>query len=274
MPRDDERHVRASLRRRIRRSTAWLGSALVVHIVIAAVVVALAVSAPTAPPVWTSGAIAVVIAGPVLLLVRERVKSSRGKPALWPGRAFVPAALQGLALGVTANMHVTGANGSQLLPTLGALIAVALQILCVVMAGRSLVRPYSSEVGQLDVEVVAKIRQGRARDVPLLALDDVTLRCKDLLLTVRPGIKHKYVRRLVLNTISDIEVRPSTPADSPWFALEGGRQYAVPPGEVLVIRRRSGGNVVLPVFDARGFAEALRARVRRARTDEPTRTGT
>jgi hypothetical protein len=270
MPREADRYMQARPRQRIRRSTTWLGSALLLHIAIAVATVTLAVSPPEGLSVWTYGAIAAVIAAPVLLLTRERVKSSRGRPALWPGRAFIPAVLQGLALGVAGAMHVVGA--SQLLPALGALVAVALQILCAVMAGRSLVRPYSSDVGELDVEVVAKIRQDRALDVPLLAIDDVTLRCKDLLLTVRPGVKSKYVQRLALATVSEIEVRQATPADSPWYVLEDGSEYAVPPGEVLVIHRRSGKSVVMPVFDPRGFAEILRARARRANSGEPSHT--
>jgi hypothetical protein len=271
MPREADRDMQARRRQRIRRSTTWLGSALLLHIAIAAATVTLAVSPTGGLSAWTYGAIAAVIAAPVLLFLRERVRSSRGRPALWPGRAFIPAVLQGLALGVAGAMHVAGA--SQLLPAIGALVAAALQILCAVMAGRSLVRPYSSDVGELDVEVVTKIRQNRTLDVPLLAPDDVTLRCGDLLLTVRPGIKSKYVQRLALATVSEIEVRQATPADSPWYVLEDGREYTAPPGEVVVIHRRSGKSVVLPVFDPRGFAEVLRTRVRRARRDDgSTRT--
>jgi hypothetical protein len=70
---------------------------------------------------------------------------------------------------------------------------------------------------------------------------------------VRSGIKH--VQRLALTTITEIEVRSAAPADSPGYVLKGGREYTAPPGDVVVIRRRSGESMVLPVVDPQGFAE-------------------
>jgi hypothetical protein len=259
---------RSLLQSRAQRAIAWLIVAVGTHVcagaatfVSAGMTIATSDGAATA---WACGAFFIAFLSSAGLIRAELRASSRGRPAWWPRRAFGAAIPQAVALWVAASA-LLDQPGSRLL-IIGALAGASIQISSATMASRSIQLPYIADLGELDVEIVAKIRRGHPPDIPFLSSNEVTLTAEELRFTLQPDLSYKFEHTIRLAAIVGVNVRDVDSCDAPWCVLDDGRSYPTPPGEALVVHTGRGSQV-LPIFGAQGYAEVLRVRVRRARAD-------
>jgi hypothetical protein len=260
---------RSRLQSRGGRAIIWLTGAATIHVsagaatfVLAGITVATSDGGAAA---WAFAAFFVAFFSSAGLIRAELRDSSRGRPAQWPRRAFGAASPQAVALCVAASAHLA----QPVLPLLiaGAVAVATLQIAAANMASRSIQLPYSADLGELNVEITAKVRRGRSPEVPFLSSNEVTLTAKQLRFSVQPDLSWKFEHEIVLASIARVDVRDVDKTDGPWCVLADGRECPTPPGEALVVQSIHGSKQILPIFNPREFAEILRVRVRRARAD-------
>ena len=245
---------------RVRRAHGWLRVAFFVHCTLIVYVWCL-VSGGAVRPIGAAVAGATLAVTPlVLLLWRERRASTARRPSHWVGRGSVtvPAHAVGVAV-ATSDLFMSGTARSVAIMVI-AMTVSAIELVPVVLASRILRRPLSADLGEIDMEIRLKVRSAVQWLPSWLAQDDVRLGGETLAITVRPGPTWAYAKYIGLAEIRDVDVRRSKEQDGPWFPAVEGHTFCTPPGDVVVIRHGEGAQV-LPVVDAAGFAEVLRARV-------------
>lgn len=176
--------------------------------------------------------------------------------------AVVPVHAVGVGIAVGDLLAPAGMAMWSAVASIAAVVS-AVELLPVVLAVRAVRRPLSADLGEIDVEIQVKIRSGGRRSTPWLAQDDVRLTDEQLIITARPGPRWGYVRIIDLTDVRAVEVRPTREGDGSWFSTGDGHTHPPPPGDVVVIDHRRGVQI-LPVFEPKGFAEVLRARVERS----------
>ena len=244
---------------RVRRARLWLGTAVVVHVITLVAINGLA-GLGYVRPAPMAGVVSVLAAGPLLVLLwYERRDPSDDRPACWPARAVATSLPQAAASGMVGS-HLIGETVLAGWP-LSAVLACAtlsVQVGPAVLASRTLRCPLTPELGETDVEVLARVRSSRG--VPRwLEYDDVRVTDQHVIATIRPNMSWKGVLCIPLVDVVSVDVRPGTPQDSPWIRLEGEFAYDVPAGDVVVIHHRCGTQV-LPVYDAAAVADLIRVR--------------
>jgi hypothetical protein len=202
----------------------------------------------------------------VLLLWWERRLPTARRPAHWVRRGTMVILLQAVAFGIAAGAVLDRASPPAWEKVvLFACAPLLIEFLAIGLASRALRHPLSADLGEMDIEVLAKIRSPAEWQPAWLAHDDVRLTDDSIVITVRPDSKWAFVARIAFADVVDVDVRRGTPQDGPWFVADGGRTFWPPSGDVVVITHRQGRQL-LPVHEAAGFTEVLRARIRKATT--------
>jgi hypothetical protein len=244
---------------RVRRARHWLDSAIVAH-VLTLVTINVLVGSGYVQPAVTAAVVMVLATGPLLLLMRyERRHPSDDRPACWPARALATSLPQAVASGMVG----AGLVGLTVLAPWeqGMLLAcatVSVQVSPAVLASRTLRRRLTPELGETGVEILVKIRSNRGV-ARWLENDDVRLTDQEIITTVRPNFSWKGVICIALIDVVEVEARPGTSQDNPWFRLDEDFTCDVPPGDVVVIRHRRGTQV-LPTYEAAALADLIRLR--------------
>ncbi len=167
---------------RIRQQWFWLGLAIALHVA-AMFVVLTSVVAGRVAPVEAVAAAALVIGAPITCVWLERRDAVRRRPARWLRRAMGVVVPSAVAVGL-ASGAVTDGRG-QALPAVGLVVA---QLACVVLAARALRHPVRAELGEMAVEVIAKVRSDYQSATPTWALqDEVRLTDREFVAVLRPG---------------------------------------------------------------------------------------
>jgi len=269
--RDTDRPLdtRAGVGSRLRRARLWLTVAQVVHgSTFVFVVLALVDGVIPAASALVAGALA---AAPLIALARwERRSPSRGRPAIWPRRGLAIALPHAAAFGIAAasRSEPTALPWGQALLFACLLLVAEFGAIC--QASRVLRFPLTPELGEMDVEVLVRIRSDAIRQPAWLSHHDVRMTGDALIITVRPSPTWAYAVRIGLADITDVVVRP-TAADrqGPWLVVDG-YTFWPPAGDVVVIMHGSG-ETLLPVFGPDAFADVVRSRIQafgRMRTAE------
>jgi hypothetical protein len=252
--------------RRLQRARTWLVIGISGQLGSLVGLVVLVSLGRVQPPAVAVVALGLMGAPLVVLAWTGWRRSGLDRPANWPGWVLAAALSQTVAWVLT----MTGSFGGNplgapwlrvVVPTLVASIPTA----AAVLAARSVLRPLSAELGQLDVEVRVKIRTGTTTLPHWIMPDEVRLTARELVTLLRPSPSYAAVDRVALADVTGIEIRAGRWQDNPWMRLPDGREYHLPPGEVVEVRLRHGTRV-LPVSETMAFTEVLRARVARARS--------
>lgn len=247
---------------RLRRAQIWLITAFST-LGAAVVFVAAAVVDGRFGPIGSVGVLLLVAVPLFALFVRERRAPSVRCPARWTSRGLGVGLPAASAVGIVVATSATAAGWSPWWAALPAgSVALIAVVVPVVLASRALRYPLSAALGALDVDVRVPLRAAASRLPGWLARDDVTLTRDSLIIMVRPDSKWAFAERIPLEDIRDVRTRSVTTTDGPWFTAEDGPVLWPPAGEVVVISLRNGSKV-LPTYHPAGFAEVLRARVRR-----------
>lgn len=251
------------VRSRRRRAQVFLGAAGFVHGT-TFVIAVLAVVSGQVRPLASALAVVILVVGPLAALIRwERATPSATRPAGWLRRA-VGVALPhqiGFAVAATALWELQAPFAVRL--GVFAAVPLAVELTAVTLASRALRRPFTTELGGMEVDVQAKIRNCNPRIPTFLSHDDVVLTGTALVLTVRPNPMWKFVESVALTDVVEVDVRPGTTGE-PWFVTEDERVYPTPAGDVVRVVHRTGERS-LPVEHPSGFANVLRARLERIR---------
>jgi hypothetical protein len=248
------------IRLRLRRARVLLAVAGFVHAT-TFVIAVLAVVAGEVRPLVSAVAVAVLVVGPFVALIRwERTASSSTRPAMWVRRAVgvaVPHQI-GFALAATAHWDLRTPPAVQW--GVFAATPLAAELIAVALASRALRKPFTYELGQMEVDVLAKIRSPNPRVPAFLSNDEAVLTATALVITVVPNLKWKFVETIALRDIVDVDVRPGTTGE-PWLSTDDERAHPTPQGDVMRVVHRSGVRSI-PVEDPKGFANVLRARIK------------
>jgi hypothetical protein len=265
----DASGVQSLARKRWRRAGGWLGVAFFVHGTTLVFVLS-AVVGGSVRPVGAALTAGVLVVAPLVLLVRwERIDPTGRRPARWVRRGLTIVLPHAVAFGITAAALLGRALSHPLAAgvVFFSCALLVVELVATAFASRALRRPLSAELGEMDIEVLLKIRSSAEWLPSWLAHDEVRLTGDSLVITARPDTKWMFVRQIALADVVDVDTRSTTPQDGPWFVTESGRSFWPPSGEVVVITHR-GGNQLLPVSEPVGFADVLRARIRKMATAE------
>lgn len=258
---------KARARSRLRRARLWLTAAQVVHGSTLVYVVLALVDGAIPAAALIAGALAAV---PLILLARwERRAPSRGRPAIWPRRGLAIVLPHAAAFGIAA-----GARSDQASPPWVQVLLLACALLviegwAICQASRALRFPLTPELGEMDVEVLVRIRSVATWQPAWLSQDDVRMTGDALIITVRPTPTWAYALRIGLADITDVVVRPTTVRQGPWLVVDG-HTFWPPAGDAVVVTHGSG-TTLLPVHGPDAFADVIRSRIRaldRMRTAE------
>jgi hypothetical protein len=238
--------------------------ALFVHGTTFAFVLFSIIGGSISPPAAALSAGGFAMISVIWFVVWERRLPIARRPALWMRRSTLVVLPHSVAFGIAAAAIVDGIAP----PTSYSIAAFAsatllIEFIAIRLASRTLRRPLSADLGELDVEVLTKIRPASEGMPVWLGNDDVRLTHESLLITVRPDSKWAFVETIRLSDIVEVDTRTTQPQDGPWLEVDGGRMFWPPSGDVVVVTHRDGARR-LPVQDPAGFAEVLRARVRKA----------
>ncbi|OZM82255.1 hypothetical protein [Pseudonocardia sp. MH-G8] len=224
--------------------------------VAAAVAVLTVVVRSRVAPVEAACAVALVIGAPIACGRLEWRDAVHRRPARWLRRALGVVLPTAVAFGLASGAVTDGPV--QALP---AVVLVVTQLACVVLAARALRYPLRSELGEMAVEVTAKVRSGHQVGTPAWALpDEVRLTGRDVVVVLRPGPGSVSGIGVRLDDVMDVSVRPARPDGGPWIRLDSGAQYFAGEGDVVEVRHRDGA-LVVPVCNATAFAEVIRSRI-------------
>jgi hypothetical protein len=224
------------------------------------VIAVLAVVAGEVRPLVLALAVAVLVVGPLVALVGwERTASSSTRPAVWVRRAVGVAVPHQFGFALAATAHWELWTPSALQWGVFAATPLAAELVAVALASRALRKPFTYELGGMEVDVLAKIRSSNQRVPAFLSNDEAVLTGTDLVITVRPNQKWKFIEAIALQDIVDVDVCPGTTGE-PWTFTEDDRAHPTPPGDVVRVVHRSGVRSI-PVEDPTGFANVLRARI-------------
>jgi hypothetical protein len=249
---------------RIRRQWFWLGLAAASHLAAVVAVLTVVVRGRVAP-VEAAIAAALAIGAPVWGLRLECLDPVRCCPARWLRRAPAVVVPTAVAFGL-ASGAVTAGPG-RVLPAVG---LAGVQLTCVVLAARALRYPLRSELGEMAIDVIEKVRSGHQVGTPLWALqDEVRLTGREVVVVLRPGPASAIGIGVRLDDVMDVSVRPARSDEGPWIRFGGGAQYFAGAGDVLEVRHRAGA-LVVPACNAVAFAEVIRSRIA-ARQGVPTK---
>jgi hypothetical protein len=258
---------------RLRRAYGWSGAAFLVYGTTFVFVLFAAVGGSIRPTAVGWAAAVLAIASLVLLFWRERRAPAARRPASWVPRSLAIALPHAIAFGVAAAgvLDRTVPPSWERVVLLGC-APLAIELVAIGIASRALRRPLTADLGEMDVEIVVKIRSPAEWLPGWLSHHDVTLTDDSVIITVRLDSKWKFVLRIALIDVVEVDIRRTTTQDGPWFVTDDGRPIWSPPGDLVAIKHRRGIQL-LPVHDPVGFADVLRARIRtRATTggeDEP-----
>jgi hypothetical protein len=251
--------------KRLRRARGWLGMAFLVHgTTFVFVLFAAAAGGSIRPTAAALAAGALAVLSLVLLLWWERRLPTARRPALWVRRGTMVVLLNAVAFGIAAGAVLDRTSPpSWEKVVLFACAPLVIEYLAIRLASGALRRPLSSDLGEMNIEVLAKIRSSAEWRPSWLANDDVRLADDSIVITVRPDSKWAFVARIEFADVVDVDIRRTTAQDGPWFVADGGRMFWPPSGDVVAIKHRQGSQL-LPVYEPAGFAEVLRARIRKA----------
>jgi hypothetical protein len=255
--------ARRSASKRLRRAYGWLGLAIFVYGATFAFVLFSVIGGSIFPPAAAIFAGGLSVTSLTLFVAWERRLPIARRPALWMRRCTAVVLLHSVAFGIAAGAIVDKPAP----PTWKNMIAFACatlltELVAVGLASRSLRRPLSADLAELEVEVLAKIRPASDHMPAWAGNDDVRLTNESLIITVRPDLKWAYVEQIHLADIVGVDIRATRPQDGPWFQIDDGRMLWPPRGDVVVIAHR-GGTRRLPVDEPAGFVEVLRAMIRK-----------
>jgi hypothetical protein len=257
--------VQARVRSRLRCSRVWLTAAYLVHggTFVFVVLAVIDGSVPT-----TGGVIAAALAVGSLVLFAwwERRAPSSGRPAEWPRRGVGVVLPHSAAFGIAAEARtelIPGPAWSQVLLFACALLVFEGGAIC--QASRVLRFPLRPELGEMDVEVLVKIRSVIGWLPAWLSHDDVRLTGDALLITVRPNSTWTYAFRIALLDVTDVVVRSTASWGGPWLVADGHRFWAAV-GDAVAITHRSG-TTLLPVDRPDAFADVVRFRIQKLKAD-------
>jgi hypothetical protein len=257
--------VQARVRSRLRRSRVWLSVVQFVH-GSPFVFVVLAVIDGSIPAIGAAVAAALAVGSLVVFAWWERRAPSSGRPAMWPRRGLGVVLPHAVAFGIAAGARtelIPGPPWSQVLLFACAVLVVEGGAIC--LASGVLRFPLTPELGEMDVEVLVKIRSDAEWQPEWASHEDVRLTGDALIITVRPNLKWMYVVRIDLLDVTGVVVRPTKSSDGPWFLVDG-RRFWPPGGDAVAIVHRSG-STLLPVHRAKGFADVVRARIQKLKAD-------
>jgi hypothetical protein len=257
--------VEARVRSRLRRSRVWLTAAQFVH-GSTFVFVVLAVIDGSMPTTGAAVAASLAVGSLVQFAWWERRAPSSGRPAMWPRRGLGVVLPHAAAFGIAADARtelMPGSAWSQVLLFGCAVLVCEGGAVC--LASRALRFPLTPDLGEMDVEVLVKIRSDAEWQPEWAYHDDVRLTGDALLITVRPNPKWNYVVRIDLLDVTGVVVRPAKSSDGPWLVVDGHRFWP-PGGDAVAIVHRSG-TTLLPVRRAKGFADVVRARIQKLTAD-------
>jgi hypothetical protein len=261
-PVDADRRVQS----RLRHARLWLSVTQFVH-GSTFVFVLLAVAGGSIRSTGAAVLAAALAIGPLVMLLRwERRTPSSHRPAHWPRRGSAVVVPHAAAFGIAAGELTGTGSPSWLRVVLFACGLLVVELVAIALASRALRHPLSAELGEMDVEVLAKIRPAAGDRPSWLANDEVLVTGDALITTVRPDSKWAFAERIGLGDVVDVEIRRTTGEDGPWFEAEG-QAFWPPSGDAVVVTHGSGTRL-LPVYDPHGFADVLRARVRCAGEDD------
>jgi hypothetical protein len=257
--------VQARVGSRLRRSRVWLTVSHLVHgsTFVFVVLAVIDGSMPTTDAVFAA---ALAIGSLVLLVWWERRAPSSGRPAMWPRRGLGVVLPQAAAFGIAAEARtelIPLPPWSQVLLFACALLVLEGGAIC--QASRALRFPLTPDLGEMDVEVLVKIRAVAEWMPAWLSHDDVRLTGDALLISVRPNLKWTYVDRIDLLDVTDVVVRSTTSWGGPWFVVDG-YSFWPPGGDAVAIIHRSG-TTLLPVHRPDGFADVVRSRIHKLKAD-------
>ncbi len=249
-------------RMRWRRAHGWLVAAFLVYGTTFVFVLFAAVGGSIRPTAVGWAAAALAITSLVLLLWRERRAPAARRPASWVPRGLAIALPHAIAFGVAAaGMFDRTVPPSWERVVLLGCAPLAIELVAIGIASRALRRPLAADLGEMDIEIVVKIPSAADSLPAWLARDYVTLTDDSIIVTVRPDSKWKFVLRIALLDLVEVDIRRTTAQDGPWFVTDDGRPIWPPPGDLVAIMHRRGVQL-LPVHDPAGFADVLRARIR------------
>jgi hypothetical protein len=253
-------------RNRLRRARGWLGAAFFVHGTTFVFVLLAAAGGSIRPTGAALAAGALAVASLVLLLWWERRAPTARRPARWVPRGMAIVLPHAVAFGIAAAALLgrTSPPPWEKVVLFGC-APLVIELVATAIASRALRRPLSADLGAMDVEVFVKIRSSAEWLPSWLAHDEVRLTDDSMIITVRPDSKWKFVGRIAFVDVVDVGTRRTTPQDGPWFGADGGRMFWPPSGEVVVIKHRRGTQL-LPLYEPEGFADVLRARIRKTTT--------
>jgi hypothetical protein len=254
--------------KRLRRARAWLGAAFFIHGATFVFVLFAIVDGSIRPIAAAFVAGGLAITSWALLLWWERRSPTARRPAHWLRRATMVVLLHAVAFGIAAGSTLDRTS----LPAwetvaLIACVPLIIELVVVGLASRALRYPLSADLGEMNVEVLVKIRSSERWQPSWIAHDEVRLTDDSIVITVRPDAKFAFVAQIAFVDVVDVGIRRTLPADGPWFVIDGGSMFWPPPGDVVVIRHRHGEQL-LPVYEPVGFAEVLRTRVHETTTGE------
>jgi hypothetical protein len=257
--------VQARVRSRLRRSRVWLAAAHLVH-GSTFVFVVLAVIDGSMPTTGAAIAAALAVGALIMLAWWERRSPSSGRPAMWPRRGLGIVLPHAAAFGIAADARtelIPGPPWSQVLLFACALLVVEGGAIC--QASRALRFPLTPELGEMDVEVLVKIRSVAEWQPAWLSHHDVRMTGDALLITVRPNPKWKYIVQVDLLDVTDVVVHSTASWSGPWFVIDG-HSFWPPGGDAVAITHRSG-TTLLPVHRPDGFADVVRSRIQKLVAD-------
>ncbi|WP_232668165.1 hypothetical protein [Pseudonocardia sp. TRM90224] len=232
---------------RRQRHRTWRAATWATHLAAAVVVAAMATELTR----FAGIAATIVAVVPALGLVwHERRNPTGTAPSRFRNRSIGVALVQGVAVGLVVDNTI----GWLVAP-----VAAAALSLPAIAAFRALRYPLSADLGDTDVEIKVRIRP-IGNQPAWTNPHAVTLTGTEIVVRAQQGLTHAYEEHIPLAAVLDIDVRPTVPADDPWFVLEDLR-LPTPAGDVLVVRHTSGQRV-LPVLHAADFGAVANARVR------------
>jgi hypothetical protein len=257
--------VQARVRSRLRCSRVWLTAAQLVH-GSTFVFVVLAVIDGLMPTTGAAIAAALAVGSLVVLGWWERRAPSSGRPAMWPRRGLGVVLPHAAAFGIAAEARTEMTAvppWSQVLLFACALLVFEGGAVC--QASWVLRFPLTPELGEMDVEVLVKIRSVIGWMPAWLSHDDVRLTGDSLVISVRPNSTWTYVVRIDLLDVTDVVVRSTTSWGGPWLVVDGHRFWPAV-GDAVVITHRSG-TTLLPVDRPDAFAAVVRSRLKKLKAD-------
>jgi hypothetical protein len=230
------------------------------HVLVAGATIVAVLSSAVLDSVALAGILICSATVPVLgMWLVERRASSRTRPVLWPLRSAAVGVPQSLAIGVAAGLD--GGTSSAVAGAAGA-VALLAPLAAASMASRTLRSPLTADLGELDIEIMDKIRVLGPGLNRWSASDYASITRDELQITLWPDLRTARRYTFPLETIEEVTVRAATEYENPWITLDTGQTYGIPGGTIVLALTHSRGRGILPVYRPHEFAELLNVRRR------------